>query len=101
MSQKIDRAAFFDLDRTLIPGSSLFLLARGLYERDLFRVRDIVRFGWGQAMFRLAGERQRGMDSARTSTLEFVAGRSRRELEEMRREIVEAQLLPGGYCDIV
>ena len=39
-------AAFFDLDKTSIPGSSLFVLACGLYERDLFRVRDSVRFGW-------------------------------------------------------
>src|SRR3990172_6982469 len=42
------RAAFFDLDKTLIPGSSLFLLARGLYERDYYRVRDLLLFGWGQ-----------------------------------------------------
>ncbi|MGH2819813.1 MAG: HAD family hydrolase [Actinomycetota bacterium] len=95
------RAAFFDLDRTLIPGSSLFLLARGAYARDLFRVRDILRFAWGQAMFRLRGERAEGMDMSRTSTLEFVAGRSQRELIEWGREIATERILPRVYEDIV
>lgn len=95
------RAAFFDVDRTLIPGSSLFLLARGLYERDMFRVRDMARFGWGQMMFRLRGEKKRGMDRTRESTLEFVAGRSQRELMSWGREIAEDRILPRVYQDIV
>jgi HAD superfamily hydrolase (TIGR01490 family) len=95
------RAAFFDVDRTLIPGSSLFLLARGLYERDMFRVRDMARFGWGQMMFRLRGEQKRGMDRSRQSTLEFVAGRSQRELMSWGREIAEDRILPRVYSDIV
>lgn len=96
-----NRAAFFDVDRTLIPGSSLFLLARGLYERDMFRVRDLLRFGWGQMMFRLRGEAQRGMEKSRTSTLEFVKGRSQQELMAWGREIAEEQILPRVYRDIV
>ncbi len=95
------RAAFFDVDRTLIPGSSLFLLARGLYERDMFRVRDLLRFGWGQMMFRLRGEVQRGMEKSRTSTLEFVKGRNQQELTAWGREIAEEQILPRVYRDIV
>lgn len=95
------RAAFFDLDRTLIPGSSLFLLARGAYERDLFRVRDLLRFGWGQVMFRLRGEDHRGMEMSRASTLEFVTGRRQEELMEMGREIVEERIVPRVYKDIV
>ena len=95
------RAAFFDLDKTLIPGSSLFLLARGLYQRDIFRVRDIVRFGWGQAMFRLRGEVERGMQMSRQSTLEFVVGRNQQELINWGKEIATEQILPNVYEDIV
>lgn len=95
------RAAFFDLDRTLIPGSSLFLMARGAYEQDLFRVRDILRFGWGQMIFRLRGENQSGMDLSRTSTLEFVTGKSRTELIEMGEAIADERILPRVYEDIV
>jgi HAD superfamily hydrolase (TIGR01490 family) len=95
------RAAFFDLDKTLIPGSSLFLLARGLYDRDMFRVRDLIRFGWGQLMFRLRGEQAHGVDMSRDSTLSFVTGRSQKELMEWGREIVDERILPIVYEDIV
>ncbi|MDQ3958606.1 MAG: HAD-IB family hydrolase [Actinomycetota bacterium] len=97
----MSRAAFFDLDKTLIPGSSLFLLARGAYERDMFKVRDLLRFGWGQMMFRLAGERQRDMDMSRQSTLEFVTGHKSAELVEWGRQIAEERILPRVYEDIV
>jgi HAD superfamily hydrolase (TIGR01490 family) len=97
----IPRAAFFDLDKTLIPGSSLFLLARGMYERDLVRVRDLLRFAWGQAAFRLGGERSRGMDMSRESTLDFVVGRSQQELMGWGREIAEERIFPRVYEDIV
>jgi HAD superfamily hydrolase (TIGR01490 family) len=95
------RAAFFDLDKTLIPGSSLYLLARGLYERDLFRVRDLLRFAYGQLTYRLSGERARGMDLSRESTLDFVTGRRQDELMEWGREIAQDQIFPRVYEDIV
>ncbi len=98
---KPPRAAFFDLDKTLIPGSSLFLLARGAYERDMFKVRDLLRFAWGQAVFRLAGERPGNMEMSRTSTLEFVTGHKAEELVEWGRQIAEERILPRVYEDIV
>jgi HAD superfamily hydrolase (TIGR01490 family) len=91
------RAAFFDLDKTLIPGSSLFLLARGMYARDYYRVRDILRFAWRQAMFRLSGETDKAVQQSRTATLEFVAGRPVSELREMGREIAEERIIPRVY----
>lgn len=100
MAESPRRAAFFDLDKTLIPGSSLFLLARGAYKQDLFRVRDLLRFAWGQAMFQLRGESQHGMDMSRESTLDFVTGRKQSELMEMGREIVEQRIIPEVYPDI-
>jgi len=95
------RAAFFDLDRTLIPGSSLFLMARGAYDQDLFRVRDLLRFGWGQMIFRLAGERRGSVEMSRESTLEFVTGKSQTELIEMGEAIAQERILPRVYQDIV
>jgi HAD superfamily hydrolase (TIGR01490 family) len=91
------RAAFFDLDKTLIPGSSLFLLARGMYARDYYRVRDILRFGWRQAHFRLSGEDDKGVDESREAALEFVAGRPVSDVREMGREIAEERILPRVY----
>lgn len=101
VNDPVRRAAFFDLDKTLIPGSSLFLLARGLHNRDMFRVRDLLRFGWGQAMFRLRGEAQKGMDMSRESTLEFVVGRNQQELLAWGKEIAQERILPRVYENIV
>ncbi|HVM35463.1 MAG TPA: HAD-IB family hydrolase [Actinomycetota bacterium] len=95
------RAAFFDLDKTLVPGSSLFLLARGAYERDLFRVRDLLQFGWGQAMFRLRGEHPAGMEKTRAATLNFAIGRNQQELMGWGKEIAEERIFPRVYADIV
>jgi HAD superfamily hydrolase (TIGR01490 family) len=97
----VKRAAFFDLDKTLIPGSSLFLLARGAYERDMFRVWDLLRFGWGQLTFRLAGEGTRNVEMSRQSTLEFVTGHKATELVEWGRDIAQERILPRVYEDIV
>jgi HAD superfamily hydrolase (TIGR01490 family) len=94
-------AAFFDLDKTLIPGSSLFLLARAMYARDLFRARDIVKFGWEHARYRLFGERPQGMSLSRQATLRFVKGRSRDELMDWGRELAEERILPRVYPGVV
>jgi HAD superfamily hydrolase (TIGR01490 family) len=93
--------AFFDLDRTLVPGSSLFLLARGAYDRDMFRVWDLLRFGWGQAMFRLAGERSGSLERSKSSSLDFIRGRSREEIVSWGREIAEERIFPRVYEEIM
>ncbi len=95
------RAAFFDLDKTLIPGSSIFLLARGLYDRDMFRVRDLLLFGLGQLKYRLRGESNRDIERTRTGTLEFIRGRSQQEMFDWGREIATERILPIVYEDIV
>lgn len=96
------RAAFFDVDKTLIPGSSLFLMARGLYQRDLYRVRDLAKFAWGQLAFTVVGkEREKGISQSRDSALAFVKGRRQEELIEWGREIAEEKIMPRVYEDVV
>ena len=48
-------AAFFDVDKTLLPGSSLYLLARGMYRRGYYTWRDIAGFALAQITFRVTG----------------------------------------------
>ena len=49
-------AAFFDVDNTVIRGASIFVLARGLWRRDFFGLRDIAAMAWKQARFIAVGE---------------------------------------------
>ncbi|HEX9775085.1 MAG TPA: HAD-IB family hydrolase [Actinomycetota bacterium] len=96
-----NRAAFFDCDKTLIPGSSLYLLARGLYARDFIRARQIASFAWTQIRYRLFGKELMGkVDDIQAGALEFVAGRHQDELRELGREIAEERILPRVYEDI-
>ena len=86
-------AAFFDLDNTVIQGASLFHLAKGLYRRDFFPTRVILKALWLQVYFRVVGrEKPQHIEDARSATLGFIAGRRVSEVEEAGREIYEESI---------
>jgi HAD superfamily hydrolase (TIGR01490 family) len=92
------RAAFFDVDKTLLPGSSLYLFARGLYRRGFYDLRDIAAFAFGQLVFRLTGaEGRRGMEAAREQALAFIEGRRRDDLVQIGHDIVVEVIGPRIY----
>ncbi|WP_330348658.1 HAD family hydrolase [Streptomyces sp. NBC_00582] len=83
-------AAFFDLDNTVMQGAALFHFGRGLYKRRFFETRDLVRFAWQQAWFRLAGvEDPEHMQDARDSALSIVKGHRVAELQSIGEEIYD------------
>jgi len=93
-------AAFFDVDNTVMQGASIFHLARGLYARKFLTGRDIGRFAWQQARFRLVGREDLGhVHGARESALSFAAGHTVEELtrigEEVFDEVMAAKVWPG------
>src|SRR3954464_3386922 len=93
-------AAFFDVDNTVMQGASIFHLARGLYQRDFFTARDIGRFAWQQAKFRVVGrERLDDVHEARETALSFAAGHTVAELtvigEEVFDEVMATKVWPG------
>lgn len=93
-------AAFFDVDNTVMQGASIFHLARGLYARDFFTARDIGRFAWQQAKFRLLGrEDMDNVHEAREAALSFAAGHTVAELssigEQVFDEVMAAKVWPG------
>lgn len=93
------RAAFFDVDNTMVRGASMYLVAKGLHARGFFGTAAILRGVWYHLQYRLFGERRRHMDAARTSLLGFVAGRSVSEVQRATREIydeaIATRLWPG------
>lgn len=93
-------AAFFDVDNTVMQGASIFHLARGLYARDFFDARDIARFAWAQAKFRVLGtESMDTVADAQETGLSFAAGHTVAELtaigEEVFDEVMAAKVWPG------
>jgi HAD superfamily hydrolase (TIGR01490 family) len=84
------RAAFFDVDNTVMQGASIFHLARGLHRRKFFTTRDILGAAYKQAYFRVVGvEDPEHVADARNSALGFIAGHTVTELEELGEEIFD------------
>lgn len=93
-------AAFFDVDNTLVQGSSMIHFARGLAARDYFSYRDIMEFVWAQAKFRITGrENSEDVAQGREKALSFIAGRPTDELvrlgEEIFDEFIADKIWPG------
>ncbi|MGI5450338.1 HAD-IB family hydrolase [Streptomyces sp. CA-243310] len=93
-------AAFFDLDNTVMQGAAIFHFGRGLYKREFFQRRELARFAWQQAWFRLAGvEDPEHMQDARDSALSIVKGHRVSELmsigEEIYDEYMAERIWPG------
>ena len=79
-------AAFFDVDNTLVQGSSLVHFARGLAARKYFTYGDLARFVYAQAKFQLTGkENSDDVAAGRRKALAFIEGRPTSELGRARR----------------
>jgi HAD superfamily hydrolase (TIGR01490 family) len=93
-------AAFFDVDNTLVQGSSLLHFGRGLAARKYFTYRDVVGFIYAQAKFQLIGrENSDDVAAGRSKALAFIEGRSTAELtrlgEEIYDDIIADKIWPG------
>jgi HAD superfamily hydrolase (TIGR01490 family) len=98
------RAAFFDVDNTLIRGSVIYFLGRGMYQRGYFTKQDISRFVLANLRFRLTGkenkdEIQRFQDAA----TDFIGGHNVKDIEAIAQEIYDEYVSPAmwqGTIDI-
>jgi len=89
-------AAFFDLDRTLISGASVFPFAVEAWRAGLVTNREIARWAATALMFLLAGDKGNDVsDNARAEFLGKVAGVSVDQLDAVARE-----MLPNLVNDI-
>ena len=82
-------AAFFDLDRTLIAGASIFPFGVEAWRAGLVKNADLGRFAAGALAFLVAGDKGDKSEGTRTAVLGHVAGVSVEVLQE-----VSARVLP-------
>ncbi len=88
--QDVGAAAFFDVDNTLIQGSSLIVFALGLFRKKFFTLHEIAPVAWKQLKFKISGsENAADVAQGRQQALEFIKGRSVGELVELCEEIVD------------
>ncbi|MCU1573452.1 MAG: phosphoserine phosphatase [Micrococcaceae bacterium] len=92
-------AAFFDVDNTLMKGASIFHVARKMFQRKAFTLRDAAGFAWKQIKFNLRGENLADVHSVRDSALAFASGISTEFIrtlgEEVYDEMIASKIWPG------
>src|SRR3954452_11591338 len=89
-------AAFFDLDKTLIEGSSALHFARASYKAGQLSRRQLARDVRDNIRFRLQGSTDEATDALRTRVYEAIAGRRVIDLARLTPEIL-AGILPRVY----
>ncbi len=89
-------AAFFDLDRTLMEGSSAFQFGRAAYKAGLMGRRQLIADGWANLRFRLRGSTDEDTDALRDRISKSLEGVRVRELERLGADVL-AGILPRIY----
>ena len=96
MSIKQQRAAFFDVDNTLVRGSTIYFLGRGMYQRGFFTKADISRFVLANLRFRLTGtEKQDEINRFQKSAQDFIGGHNVTEINTVAQEIYDEYVSPA------
>lgn len=88
-----DSAAFFDLDRTLMSGSSAYFFGKAAYREGLLPVKRLVADGSTALLFRLFGASDEQSEAIRERILASVAGVEADRLTALAPQVIE-ELLP-------
>jgi HAD superfamily hydrolase (TIGR01490 family) len=93
-------AAFFDLDKTLIQGSSALHFARASYRAGLMSRRQLASDGWANLKYRLRGSTDQGTDELRQRVLDAISGRRVSDLARLGPHVM-AGILPLLYDEVL
>ncbi|TPW71519.1 HAD family phosphatase [Schumannella sp. 10F1B-5-1] len=93
--------AFFDVDNTLMRGTSLFHVGVEAFRRKVITWRDIAPFAWHQMRFTRVGENDAHLASARERALELVAGKTPDEIAHLAESIWEDRIHPRLWPETV
>jgi HAD superfamily hydrolase (TIGR01490 family) len=93
-------AAFFDLDKTLMEGSSAFHFGRAAYRAGMVSRRQLARDAWANLKFRLNGSTDTGTDELRERILESIAGQRVVDLARLGPDVLSG-ILPLVYREVL
>src|SRR3954453_223467 len=95
-SHRRQGAAFFDLDKTLMEGSSAFHFARASYKAGQLSRRQLARDVHDNSPFRIQGSSYQATDALRERVYEAIAGRRVLDLQRLTPQVL-ARILPRVY----
>ncbi|MEY4019676.1 MAG: hypothetical protein RLZZ590_976 [Actinomycetota bacterium] len=94
-------AAFFDVDNTLIRGSSSFLFGKAAFERKFFSRKDFWNFAWHQFRFIWRGESAKTLTSIKDRALGLIAGHKAEELAALTETVYNDYICPKLWPETV
>ncbi|MEY4981001.1 MAG: hypothetical protein RL174_339 [Actinomycetota bacterium] len=96
-NRKIE-AAFFDVDNTILRGSSSFHFGKAAFKAGFFKRQDLWRFAWEQFRFISRGETAKGLNYIKDRALGLIAGHRAKELADLTEhcysEFIKPKLWP-------
>ena len=93
-------AAFFDLDKTLMEGSSALHFARAAYKAGTLSRRDLAESAWNNVRFRLNGSTDQMTDELRRRVLDSIAGQRVVDLARLGPDVLGG-VLPLMYDEML
>jgi HAD superfamily hydrolase (TIGR01490 family) len=96
----VTAGAFFDLDKTLIEGSSAIHWARASYRHGLLTRGQLARDLWANIQFRLKGSTDEASEALRQRVLDGIAGQRVLDLGRLGHEVL-AGVLPRLYPEVL
>jgi HAD superfamily hydrolase (TIGR01490 family) len=85
-------AAFFDVDNTILRGSSSFLFGKSAFERKFFSRKDFWRFAWHQFLFIWKGENNNKLSALKDRALVLIQGQRVSDLQELVDEVYDKHI---------
>ena len=89
-------AAFLDLDRTLMAGSSAYQFGRAAFRAGLINRRRLAADTWENIRFRLRGSTDEGMDAIKDRIFGLLEGVRVRDMQRLGPDVL-AGVLPRLY----
>ena len=93
-------AAFFDLDKTLMEGSSAIHFGRAAYRAGMMSRRQLLADLWANVRFRLEGASDEATSALRQRILDELSGVKVRDLARLGPEVL-AGILPRIYSTVL
>jgi phosphoserine phosphatase len=85
-------AAFFDVDNTILRGSSAFLFGKAAFAAGFFSRRDFWRFAWSQTQFIWRGESADMISNIKDRALALIEGHKSADLTALTDEVYDLHI---------
>ena len=98
-SAGLTEAAFFDLDKTIIAGSSTLAFGRPLYKAGFLHRGTLVRLGIARLSYMIFGADEKDLERARNEMLDLVSGWHKAEIDAIVAQTLDEVIEPLVFAE--